>query len=488
MRLINNFDAGPLGDNVSAAVSGGASGDAFTTVANPSNFLKYHSYSIHGGRSINWNFSGLNGVSYVEWTFTALGVAYIRLYYRHNAVPTVGNKLFQFYSSNSNRGGIQVNTDGTISVHDSSNTAVSTTTNALSTSQWNRIEFWIDWATGATATNAELRLYLGDSATAYETLTTPGFQANGASADSVRLGKIFTTTATHDFFVDSLGLTDVGWLGAAKGGAALVPNTGHLSRPGNIALGVVEAEAGAGGFVDSATVLFSGEADYVGAGFRLISGISSFTSESNLVGAGGVYIPGASSFTSESDLTAQGTVYRLGAGLFEAESNLLGAGKVLIIGESLFTVQSDLTGAGTVLRLGEATFVGESSFLSVTGNLINSANVDLSAASNLVGSGALLINVSALLSAEGEWTGIGEAIGQPHWYPSEAIINEPLVNAIINEKLTQAAPNETVYALLVDETTYSTLVEEPAAKLSYNEPKVITSTTEPKTQVEIYED
>lgn len=246
------YNTGDLGKDqiVTTTLSGGLNGTAFTTVNNVSNAIRFNgNRSIHGGGSYRFQYTALANNPYLSWDLSpALGSAFIRFYYFQDTNTDVANKLVQFYAGTSNRCGFQVNTDGTITIADAVNGSVSTTTNPLALGQWNRIEFWIDWESGASGTDAELRLYLGESDTPYETLIPPGFLANGSSADEFRFGKIFSTSSTHTFWIDTIAITDVDWLGPANSGTVLTPNTGHLSRPGNIALGVIEAfeDAGSG--------------------------------------------------------------------------------------------------------------------------------------------------------------------------------------------------------------------------------------------------
>ncbi len=122
---------------------------------------------------------------------------YGRLYIWASAFPSQAHKLIRFDASFQAAYGAQIviNTSGQVALYGSGNSAVGTSTTAINTNAWTRIEWHIIHST--TVGFGEIKIFSSpDSATVTETLTTAANKNFGASTDSAQIGSVETAYPT----------------------------------------------------------------------------------------------------------------------------------------------------------------------------------------------------------------------------------------------------------------------------------------------------
>lgn len=199
----NTFEGGTDTTAISAANSGGTSGDA---VANTTGTAPTYSTSaaMHG-------FLGMSGsaasgtASTCNWTgFSSTTMAY-RFYYKHRA-PSAATQMFQSRTAAGQTCGITANTSGTLQVVNSSGATTNLTalvTPALTAGTWYRIELQV--LSDASAGTVSFQVYTGDS---FNSVVNQSSSANvntrGGNITEFRLGKHSTSTDTGTFLFDTI--------------------------------------------------------------------------------------------------------------------------------------------------------------------------------------------------------------------------------------------------------------------------------------------
>lgn len=156
----NSLEGGTDAVVISPANSGGASGDAFTTVSQGSgNTMEYDNAFARGGTlSAKHDCSvGAGNFALLQWNFADINRLYGRVYVRFSANPPATMNMITLNNAAGTLGmRISVTTAGKIRVFNSAGTQVgSDTTNSIALNQWVRIEYHI-WIGAATAVDIRL--------------------------------------------------------------------------------------------------------------------------------------------------------------------------------------------------------------------------------------------------------------------------------------------------------------------------------------------
>lgn len=210
--LENSFEGGTSGTAISAANSGGASGNAFDVVSGTvPNFS--NSNPAHGALG-----AAFQGTGNVQWTTSITGTnltLWGRFYLLMTAIPSVvthGPTFFSPTSTTTACGFIQVGSSGKLNNSaKGGTTTISTTTLSINTLY--RVEFKHTLVVSGTCT-MDSNLYLGDSPTLTEAL--PQATGTGVSTDTsingVRWGSTNAVTA-NIFFIDDIQINAAGFPG-----------------------------------------------------------------------------------------------------------------------------------------------------------------------------------------------------------------------------------------------------------------------------------
>jgi hypothetical protein len=212
-----------------AGVSGGGNDSAFNTLAGSVGTGVTLGYSnaeaAHGALSclIAEPSSAANG--YVVWssslTATSITTVYFRIYVWYASLPSAGVRLVTILNGSTFQGGIQLNTTGKLTALNAAGSAqtwtgngLTTTTNALNTGAWSRIEGFITGS--ATVGQVSVSIYnTMDSTTATESEATAATLNTTGALTAIRFGNV-SEAPSFTMYMDDLGASDTGLLGPAQ--------------------------------------------------------------------------------------------------------------------------------------------------------------------------------------------------------------------------------------------------------------------------------
>lgn len=222
MSLVTNtFEGGSNGAAVTAGNSGGASGNAFDAVVAGVS-LTYANSPARGSLSGRCEGSVAQGASYVSWATSrgTLTESFDRFELYAASAPGSAVGLWQTLSGGAAKGRLRVNTDGTISLLDTSGTQRALVATPIPTNQWVRIEVHIIHS--LTVGQLEVRLYSNpDSTSITDSAATTAAWDMGASSDEVRIGVL--GSIAHVRNLDNLAAGGTNWLGPAASGVVFQP-------------------------------------------------------------------------------------------------------------------------------------------------------------------------------------------------------------------------------------------------------------------------
>jgi hypothetical protein len=253
-RKVNTFEGGTSGTTITAANSGGASGDAFDIVLTGGSFTNAFSnaQAMHGTLSLR-QAGGSASQAHFRWDFApAVDRMFFRFYFRTPTISTA-RSLVQLRVSSAQV--LRVALSGSaLVVNDAANGLLDTST-GLSGNTWYRVEGDVQQSTG----NVTINIYAGDSLTTLDVLTATGASIGTADYEEIRFGQIANATGLPDLFFDSLDANDVGlpgpWLQTvAPGGIASAEAFGTAL----ITLAIVPGGIASGEAFGSATVTQTG--------------------------------------------------------------------------------------------------------------------------------------------------------------------------------------------------------------------------------------
>jgi hypothetical protein len=217
--LANTFEGGTDGVTISAANSGGASGDAFSAVAGTA-IVFSAAANMHGGMGMKVDTPGAT-TTYGSWTgFGTLTVnTYFRVYLRLSTTPVTNSWYLAVMRDQADLeyGGLTINTTGKVQARNNANSNIASSIGTVNVNiaSWFRLE----WRSlpSLTAGEIEWRLYNSpDSTTITETVNSTG-NALRADLGGVRWGSKSTAPAGVMEF-DDLAVSTVDWIGPSGGG------------------------------------------------------------------------------------------------------------------------------------------------------------------------------------------------------------------------------------------------------------------------------
>lgn len=202
----NTAEGGTNGTSVTAANSGGASGDAFNSISTGTGSTLIFTNTLAFGGANSYQFAETSGHAVsANWTCTGVaGPIYLRGYIYFQT--TAGPGYAYFLSGGTGSMTVAVSSSAKVQVLCSGVTTLTSTT-ALSANTWYRIE--AQFAFGSGTSGVVMRLY--DAAgTLLETLTTTT-AGTVTGATSIALGSSGATATTYN--MDNLAASDQGWIG-----------------------------------------------------------------------------------------------------------------------------------------------------------------------------------------------------------------------------------------------------------------------------------
>jgi hypothetical protein len=251
--LQNTAEGGVSGQAVTAANSGGASGDAFSSVNGTWTYSG--SQMAHGALSV----APSANPSTLVWALASVSQAAARFYLRLSNTPTAAGIVQVFYTggSTTHAGRLVVTTGRQLTVQNSNNTAVSTLSQALALDTWYRIEVQVTIGASATTGGYLVQLFQGDSTTALASYSNSSAATVGTTAiTSCAIGRVSGTGWVGGPFFDDLAVQDAATaIGPYRAltGAATLTGSGTLAASGTASSAVVDVPAASGG--DDQTLL-----------------------------------------------------------------------------------------------------------------------------------------------------------------------------------------------------------------------------------------
>lgn len=220
MLLTNSFEGiTPSGTAITTGNSGGASGSAFDAVqlGTGAAVTSDSAHAHRGALSCHVTTGGTAAQDNVLWSTSAgtLTQSWFRLYLYFTANPAATTQVYSAFNvgGGTECAALSVNTSGTLRFDNSTGSPIITTTTAIATGQWVRIEGFITGS--ATVGQLELKLFnTPDSLTPDETHTSTAAQNTAGPLAFYNFGTV-GAAANVSYWLDDLGLSSTGYPGPA---------------------------------------------------------------------------------------------------------------------------------------------------------------------------------------------------------------------------------------------------------------------------------
>ena len=219
--LTNTFDGGTSGTTISAANSGGLSGNAFDSVAVGSGGTAKYSNAVVGGTNL---LSGLFQTTTANATAAiwanSMGPQYqiwFRAYLFFATLPTGNSRFFTILNAaGTGCARFYVTTAGAILVQDGAGSTITTSTATIPLNQWFRIEGFTSVSPTHGQTSVSLFTPAG-SIVVTETDTSALTQNTLGVATNYAFGPDVAAANQGPFYLDGIGISNTGYLGAIPG-------------------------------------------------------------------------------------------------------------------------------------------------------------------------------------------------------------------------------------------------------------------------------
>jgi hypothetical protein len=211
----NTLEGGTQGTTISAANSGGASGDAFSQcLAGTNATCAYDGTHAHSGTlAASLSTGATSANTYVSWALGPFQQVWGRFYYWVTASPTANTRIASCYASGITtvRAFIRHNSGGKLAACDSTSAILWTSTSALPVGQWVRVEF------GCLGDPSAGQLWVAyyaspESTTPTEQFTSPATANLGGPVGSVAFGVSNQANVPQTWW-DDMAISTVGPLG-----------------------------------------------------------------------------------------------------------------------------------------------------------------------------------------------------------------------------------------------------------------------------------
>ena len=220
VMLTNNANAGTNGAAVTYYNSGAQSGDAwdYISLGGGNAAVTFASSPARGALSYKWTTGATATQGYSQWERLPNSTTlYVRFYVYLPTLPPAAARFCHITDGTTKCFSFGLRTDGKMSFRDGVDAAMGTSTIALPTGRWVRVEGTC--TSSPTAGSATVRIYTeADSPYPAEKITLTGAfntQPNGTLLNSVQFGLPGTAVANWTCYLDGLGVSDTGWMGPA---------------------------------------------------------------------------------------------------------------------------------------------------------------------------------------------------------------------------------------------------------------------------------
>lgn len=209
----NSFEGGVNVTAITAANSGGASGDAFSsvTVGGGTSLTYDNTYTSYDLLAAKLSIGAIGSSVYVTYIYNAVtNVVAVRAFiYLENNMPGF-IRLIKILNGSTSCANIRISGTGKLDISDATDTRVDAYQFAtfINLNKWFRIEGQFNLS--PTAGQATVSLYDGNSSTPLETYVTNPTQNFGSNADRVRFGVTIAAANVLPFWLDSIAINNTG--------------------------------------------------------------------------------------------------------------------------------------------------------------------------------------------------------------------------------------------------------------------------------------
>ena len=260
----NTFEGIASGVAPSSANSGGASGDAISSIAVAAgdSILVQSSAADHGSRGVEMSLiAGGAGATRVLWACASTTRQVISFYYKIDSVPAAVEDVAGLRHASGNMGILVIASDGKLQMFDSAGSGISgsKSPSAIPANTWIRIDMSV--VNGTTTSNGTLgySYYIGESSIAQYSWESSAVNATTNAQSHFFIGRSTGRTAAHTVQYDTIRWQSLssGWMApfspssgtgvinTAEGGTAdTVPTTGNTGGASGDAATVVNVGSG----------------------------------------------------------------------------------------------------------------------------------------------------------------------------------------------------------------------------------------------------
>lgn len=212
--FINTAEGGTDGINVSTANSGGASGDAWSTVSGTGTTAFDDDEPTRTGHgAFAYKFSPPSGNSqYVAWAFDSAEQAQVCVYGHFPTWPATPQRIISIRNATTDVAVFEVNTSGLFVVKNAASATLDTTSTGLSSVSgvWYRFELRVIKGTTTSNGTIEWAVYDGDMPTPIISGSNTATNTGTTSIVEARFGKTDTGAGTMSLHLDTLRLWTAG--------------------------------------------------------------------------------------------------------------------------------------------------------------------------------------------------------------------------------------------------------------------------------------
>ena len=294
-----DFESGTVGVVVATSDTPSAGDTAFNNVTENTgsggSFKYSNDTAANGSQSVKLS-TGATAVScYSQWNITGSGLSLYCRYYIYLPTGFSLSQRWDHYQPRDTATRIRhsLNTDDTLSIVNGS-TVVGTSTATLSRDTWYRIEgqLLIDASAGA----IELKLFVGNSTTAIETVTATGLNTGTTECTNVRIGNIFAFSNLGPLYLDDEALSFTGYMG---------PNVTTATHSADAAQTLTFTGAAAATVTDLADA--SATATFAGAATATVTDLADGTGTATFAGTATATVTDLASGTGTATFTGTAT-------------------------------------------------------------------------------------------------------------------------------------------------------------------------------------
>jgi hypothetical protein len=217
---LNTIEGVTLTNTITAANSGGTSGDAFNSTSSAgATLISDNTHFPHGTRSAKLA-TVASAITSMTWTLTASGTWWFRIYFWIDSIVATSNpSLCRLRGTTDTVQAMRVTFDDTrhLQLRNTGNSLISTMTAQFTFSQWNRVEGFCTPGNGTTTGAGEVKLFVADNSTPVTngTLSTTGQNMGSVTnIDAINFGQVVAIANLPAEWLADFAVSNVNYPGA----------------------------------------------------------------------------------------------------------------------------------------------------------------------------------------------------------------------------------------------------------------------------------